>query len=61
MITAEHGHAYANAIPGAQFKLIAQAGHLPQLEAPAELLATLWQFASSHFAGAAAEPGSATA
>jgi pimeloyl-ACP methyl ester carboxylesterase len=61
MIPSAHGDAYANAIPGAQFKLIAQAGHLPQLEAPADLLATVWPFASSHVAVAAAESGSATA
>jgi pimeloyl-ACP methyl ester carboxylesterase/mannose-6-phosphate isomerase-like protein (cupin superfamily) len=46
MIPAEHGHAYAGAIPGAQFRLISEAGHLPQLEQPAELLAAVWQFAS---------------
>ena len=41
----EHGRAYAAAIPGAQFRLITEAGHLPQLEAPAELLAALRDFA----------------
>jgi pimeloyl-ACP methyl ester carboxylesterase/mannose-6-phosphate isomerase-like protein (cupin superfamily) len=46
MIPVEHGHAYAGAIPGAQFRLISEAGHLPQLEQPAELLATVCQFAS---------------
>jgi pimeloyl-ACP methyl ester carboxylesterase len=43
----EHGRAYAAAIPGAQFRLITAAGHLPQLEAPAELMAALRDFASS--------------
>jgi pimeloyl-ACP methyl ester carboxylesterase len=57
MIPSEHGHAYAAAIPGAQFLLIAQAGHLPQLEAPAELLAAVWEFASTHAAAAAQAPG----
>jgi pimeloyl-ACP methyl ester carboxylesterase len=57
MIPAEHGHAYADAIPGAQYRLISQAGHLPQLEAPAELLAAVWDFASGH--GGAANVGAA--
>jgi pimeloyl-ACP methyl ester carboxylesterase len=52
MIPVQHGQAYAGAIPGAQLRLIADAGHLPQLENPAELLAAVWEFASSH-AGAA--------
>jgi pimeloyl-ACP methyl ester carboxylesterase len=61
MIPSEHGHAYADAIPGAQFTVIAQAGHLPQLEAPAELLATVRRFAASHVADSAVESGRATA
>ena len=52
MIPVQHGQAYAGAIPGAQFRLITDAGHLPQLENPAELLAAVWEFASSR-AGAA--------
>jgi pimeloyl-ACP methyl ester carboxylesterase len=48
MVPAEHGRAYAAAIPGAQFRLITNAGHLPQLETPAELLAAVREFASSH-------------
>ena len=48
MIPADHGHAYADAIPGAEFHLIAGAGHLPQLETPAELLAVVAEFARSH-------------
>lgn len=38
MIPVEQGQAYAAAIPGAQFRLIPDAGHLPQLETPDELL-----------------------
>jgi pimeloyl-ACP methyl ester carboxylesterase len=57
MIPIEHGHAYVDAIPGAQFLLIAKAGHLPQMEAPAELLPAVWEFASSH--GGAANGGAA--
>lgn len=44
MIPVEHGRAYAAAIPGAQFALIEHAGHLPQLEAPAELRAVVGRF-----------------
>jgi pimeloyl-ACP methyl ester carboxylesterase len=48
MVPPEHGKAYAQAIPGGQFRLITNAGHLPQLETPAELLAIVREFASSH-------------
>jgi pimeloyl-ACP methyl ester carboxylesterase len=45
MVPVEHGRAYAAAIPGGQFRLIAKAGHLPQLETPDELLAAVTEFA----------------
>ncbi len=48
MIPAEHGQAYADVIPGAELHIIAEAGHLPQLEAPAELVAVAGAFARSH-------------
>ena len=48
MVPPEHGHAYADAIPGGQFRLITDSGHLPQLETPAELLAVVCEFAGSH-------------
>jgi pimeloyl-ACP methyl ester carboxylesterase/mannose-6-phosphate isomerase-like protein (cupin superfamily) len=44
MIPVEHGHAYAGGIPGAQLRLIARAGHLPQLETPDELLKAVQDF-----------------
>jgi len=47
MIPVEHGQAYAKAIPGARFHLIAEAGHLPQLEAPDRLLAAVRDFAGT--------------
>jgi pimeloyl-ACP methyl ester carboxylesterase len=50
MIPPGHGRAYASAIPGAQFRLIEHAGHLPQLETPAELLAVVSEFASAQAA-----------
>jgi pimeloyl-ACP methyl ester carboxylesterase len=36
-----YGKAYAAAIPGSTFTLLARTGHLPQLETPEELLAAL--------------------
>jgi len=47
MIPVEHGRAYAKAIPGARFLLIAEAGHLPQLETPDRLLAAVLDFAGT--------------
>jgi pimeloyl-ACP methyl ester carboxylesterase len=47
MIPVEHGRAYADAISGAQFRLIAHAGHLPQLETPDELLAVVRDFTAA--------------
>ena len=38
MIPVGHGQAYAAAIPGAEYQLISDAGHLPQLETPDKLL-----------------------
>jgi pimeloyl-ACP methyl ester carboxylesterase/mannose-6-phosphate isomerase-like protein (cupin superfamily) len=47
MIPVEHGHAYADGIPGAQFRLISHAGHLPQMETPDELLKVVRSFLSA--------------
>jgi pimeloyl-ACP methyl ester carboxylesterase len=44
MIPVEHGRAYAAAIPGARLLTLAQAGHLPQLETPDQLLAAVRDF-----------------
>ncbi len=48
MFTPEHGQAYAAAIPDAQFLLIPDAGHLPQLETPDTLLKAVGDFAGAH-------------
>jgi pimeloyl-ACP methyl ester carboxylesterase len=47
IVPVEHGHAYANQIPGAQLAIIEKAGHLPQLEAPDEMLSLVWSFIRS--------------
>ena len=44
----DYGRAYAAAIPGARFELLAGAGHLPQLEAPDALHALVRDFAREH-------------
>ena len=41
MFTPAYGQEYAAAIPGATFRLVPDAGHLPQLEAPEAVLALL--------------------
>jgi pimeloyl-ACP methyl ester carboxylesterase len=40
----EHGEAFAKAIPDARLAVLGKAGHLPQLEAPAALLAAVQDF-----------------
>jgi pimeloyl-ACP methyl ester carboxylesterase len=56
MIPLEHGQAYAHSIPGARLEIIADAGHLPQLETPARLAELVWEFAD---APGADRPGAA--
>jgi pimeloyl-ACP methyl ester carboxylesterase len=41
----DFGRAYAAAIPGAEFRLLARAGHLPQIETPEQTLDAIWDFA----------------
>jgi len=47
MIPIEQGEAYAAAIPGAEFQVISDAGHLPQLETPDKLLRMVWDFSTA--------------
>ena len=44
---ADYGRAYADAIPGAVFRLLAGTGHLPQIETPQQLLGAISAFAGS--------------
>ena len=44
---AEYGRAFAAAIPGAEFKVLASTGHLPQIETPTQLLEAIWSFTST--------------
>jgi pimeloyl-ACP methyl ester carboxylesterase len=46
----EYGRAYADAIPGAQFRLLEHAGHLPQMETPDALIDAVWSFADARAA-----------
>ena len=38
IVDPDYGRAYAAAIPGARFRLLAATGHLPQIETPGQLL-----------------------
>jgi pimeloyl-ACP methyl ester carboxylesterase len=44
IVDPDYGRAWAAAIPGAEFELIPQAGHLPQIETPDALRTSLWGF-----------------
>ena len=47
----DFGRAFAAAIPGAEFRLLEHAGHLPQIETPDVLADVVWSFAGAHAAG----------
>jgi pimeloyl-ACP methyl ester carboxylesterase len=47
VVPAEHGRAYAKAIPNARFLLLPEAGHMPQFETPGRLLAAVRDFAQT--------------
>lgn len=48
VVDADYGRAYARAIPGADFRLLHGAGHMPQVETPGQLLPVIWDFAETH-------------
>jgi pimeloyl-ACP methyl ester carboxylesterase len=47
IVDADYGRAWARAMPGAEFDMLTETGHLPQLESPQKLLDAIWAFASS--------------
>jgi pimeloyl-ACP methyl ester carboxylesterase len=47
VVDPEYGRTYAQSFPDARFKLIPEAGHLPQIEQPERLLKLVWEFANS--------------
>ncbi|MFE7030486.1 alpha/beta fold hydrolase [Streptomyces sp. NPDC057621] len=50
VVDSAYGRAYAQAIPGAEFRLLEGTGHMPQTETPEQLLPVVWDFANSHTA-----------
>ena len=40
----DYGRAFAEAIPGAEFELLSETGHMPQLETPEKLLSAITNF-----------------
>jgi pimeloyl-ACP methyl ester carboxylesterase len=44
MVTPAYGKEYAAAIPGASFRLLPRAGHLPQIETPEAVLSLFAEF-----------------
>ncbi|MFG2827497.1 alpha/beta fold hydrolase [Streptomyces sp. NPDC048434] len=47
VVDADYGRAYAGAIPGARFQLLAGAGHVPQSETPEQLMLPIRDFADA--------------
>jgi pimeloyl-ACP methyl ester carboxylesterase len=43
-----YGRAFADAIPGAEFELLGETGHMPQLETPEKLLSAITSFSGRH-------------
>ncbi|MFC4504070.1 MULTISPECIES: alpha/beta fold hydrolase [Streptomyces] len=48
IVDADYGRAYAQAVPGAEFRLLEGTGHMPQTETPEQLLPVLWDFTETH-------------
>jgi pimeloyl-ACP methyl ester carboxylesterase len=48
IVTPDYGRAYANLIPGAEFVMIEDAGHHPELEQPDAFVAAVASFLGSH-------------
>ena len=50
IVDPDYGRAYADAIPGAEFRLLTRTGHLPQIETPDQVLGAIADFLTSHAA-----------
>jgi pimeloyl-ACP methyl ester carboxylesterase len=48
IVDPDYGRAFAAAIPGAQFQLLPNTGHVPQIETPEQLLRAIGDFAGAH-------------
>jgi len=48
IVDPDYGREFAGAIPGAEFQLLPDTGHLPQIETPGALLDAVWAFAQRH-------------
>ncbi|WP_328918159.1 alpha/beta hydrolase [Streptomyces jietaisiensis] len=48
VVDADYGRAYAEAVPGAEFRLLKGTGHMPQIETPEMLLPVVRDFAEAH-------------
>lgn len=46
VVTPGYGSAFADAIPGAELVVLAETGHLPQIEQPARTRDLVWEFAA---------------
>ena len=49
IVDVDYGRAYAAAIPLAQFQLLPETGHSPQLETPDQVIDAIWQSAETDF------------
>jgi pimeloyl-ACP methyl ester carboxylesterase len=47
IVDPDYGRAFAAAIPAARFQLLADTGHMPQIETPDQLLPAIWEFAGA--------------
>jgi pimeloyl-ACP methyl ester carboxylesterase len=50
IVDVDYGRAYAAAIPMAQFQLLPDTGHSPQLETPDQVIRAIWDSADTDFA-----------
>ncbi|MEV0478725.1 alpha/beta fold hydrolase, partial [Streptomyces prunicolor] len=49
IVDVDYGRAYAAAIPLAQFQLLPETGHSPQLETPDQVIQAIWDSADTGF------------